>query len=81
MTALAVFFAAGSLIALVAAVSLLSPGGFLEPMWRLNPRARTAFSGLGVAAPALLVLVAGACGSRPSGSCDGGGGAIASPWG
>ena len=31
-------------------------------MWRLNPRARTAFSGLGVAAPALLVLVAGACG-------------------
>ena len=34
VTALAVFFAAGSMIALVAAVSLLSPGGFLEPMWR-----------------------------------------------
>ena len=28
----------------------------------MNPRARSAFSGLGVAAPALLVLVSGACG-------------------
>jgi hypothetical protein len=45
VTALAVFFAAGSLIALVAAVSLLSGRAF-EPIWRLNPRARTAFSGL-----------------------------------
>jgi len=62
VTALAVFFAAGCLIAIVAAASLLSPGGFLEPMWRLNPRARLAFSGLGIAAPALLVLVAAACG-------------------
>ena len=62
VAALGVFFAAGSLIALVAAVSLLSPGGLLEPVWRLNPRARTAFSGLGFAAPALLVLVAAACG-------------------
>jgi hypothetical protein len=61
VTALAVFFGAGSAIALVAAASLFTPGGFLEPIWRLNPRARTAFSGLGLLAPLLLLAVSGAC--------------------
>ncbi|MFL6293962.1 MAG: hypothetical protein ACJ759_23955 [Thermoanaerobaculia bacterium] len=61
ITALSVFFAAGFLIALTSAVSLLLPESFLEPMWQLNPRARTAFSGMGMWAPALLGVVSVAC--------------------
>lgn len=67
ITALSVFFAAGCLIALIAAVSLLVPGSFLEPMWRLNPRARTAFSTVGIWAPVLLVTVSLACGAAALG--------------
>jgi hypothetical protein len=36
ITALGVFFAAGCLIALTSAASLLFPESFLEPRWRLN---------------------------------------------
>ena len=61
ITALGIFFAAGFLIALTSSVSLLFPESFLEPMWRLNPRARTAFSSMGAWAPALLVAVSAAC--------------------
>jgi hypothetical protein len=61
VTALAVFFAAGAGIAFVAAVSLATPGGWLEPIWRLNPRARLAFGGLGLWAAALLAVVGAAC--------------------
>jgi hypothetical protein len=67
ITALSLFFAAGSLIALVATVSLLFPGSFLEPMWRLNPRARTAFAGLGAWAPVLLGIVSTACAAAAHG--------------
>ena len=59
--ALALFFAFGTAMSGVAAISLLCPGSFLEPMWRLNPRARTAFAGIGIAAPFLLAAVCGAC--------------------
>jgi hypothetical protein len=62
ITALSIFFAAGFLIALTSSISLLSPESFLEPMWRLNPRARTAFSGMGIWAPVLLGVVSAACG-------------------
>lgn len=61
ITALGVFFAAGFLIALTSSVSLLFPGSFLEPMWQLNPRARTAFSSMGIWAPVLLITVSVAC--------------------
>ena len=37
------------------------PGGPLEPMWRLNPRARAGFAHLGGWAPALLGLVCLGC--------------------
>jgi hypothetical protein len=40
LTVLGVFFVAGAIISLTSAVSLLWPGGPLEPMWRINPRAR-----------------------------------------
>jgi len=63
ITGLSVFLALGCLIALTSAVSLLFPGSFLEPMWRLNPRARTAFSFMGVWAPVLLLVVSAACGA------------------
>jgi hypothetical protein len=61
VTALAFFFLAGAGIAGISAVSLALPGSPLEPMWRLNPRARIAFSGLGLWAVAILVPVSLAC--------------------
>ena len=67
ITALSIFFAASSLISLVASMSMASPGGFLEPLWRLNPRARTAFSGFEGWAVLLLGTVSFACGLAAAG--------------
>jgi hypothetical protein len=67
ITALSVFFAFGTAMSLTAAVALLWPGGALEPMWRLNPRAREAFAGMGVWAPLLLAFVSLACGAAAYG--------------
>src|SRR5258708_35269690 len=67
IAALGVFFGAGAAISLTSAVALLVPGGFLEPMWRLNPRARAAFAGMGPWAPVLLACVCAACGSAALG--------------
>jgi hypothetical protein len=61
ITALSIFFGAGAAISLTSAVALVFPGSFLEPMWRLNPRARTAFAGLDPWAPVLLAVVCAAC--------------------
>ena len=61
ITALAAFFAFGTAMSGIAAISLFLPGSFLEPMWRLNPRARTAFAGMGAGAPILLAAVCAAC--------------------
>lgn len=58
---MAVFFGLGALVSAVACASLLFPGGPLEPMWRLNPRAREAFAGMGGWAPLLLLAVSAAC--------------------
>jgi hypothetical protein len=63
IAALAIFFGLGCLISLTSAVALLFPGGLLEPMWRLNPRAREAFAGMGPWAIALLLPVSAACGA------------------
>ena len=60
-TALSCFFAVGAAIAATAMVSLLRPGGALEPMWRLNPRGREAFRVLGPWAVVLLGIVSAAC--------------------
>ncbi len=48
-------------------ISVLTPGGFLEPMWRLNPRAHEAFSHIGLWAPLLLGAVCLACGAAAFG--------------
>jgi len=61
VTALACLFAVGVLASGLSAVSLLNPGGALEPMWKLNPRARESFSRMGTWAPLLLAVVCVAC--------------------
>lgn len=61
ITALAVFFAAGALVSATSCASLLTPGGPLEPMWRVNPRAHPAFARMGFWAPLLLSVVCVAC--------------------
>jgi hypothetical protein len=38
ITALIIFFLAGTLISFLAGVSLLVPSSFFEEMWRINPR-------------------------------------------
>lgn len=44
---LAVFFVFGAGMAGLASLGLLFAGGALEPMWRLNPEARTHLASLG----------------------------------
>ncbi len=63
VTALAWFFVFGVAMSGLSAVSLLTPGGWLEPMWRLNPRAHGAFAQMGAAAPVMLGVVCAACGA------------------
>jgi hypothetical protein len=61
ITALSIFFFAATGITFVAAVSLLFPNGLLEPIWRLNPRARVGLGAIGLGAPLLFFVVASAC--------------------
>jgi len=61
INALSIFFAFGACASFLSFVSLLFPGSFLEPMWRLNPRARIAFFGMGNWALILLCVVCIAC--------------------
>ena len=42
VSALGGFFAFGTVVRFPSAVSMTFPGGFLEPMWRPNPREREA---------------------------------------
>jgi hypothetical protein len=62
ITALAIFFAAGALISLATFVSLMSPGGPLEPMWRLNPRAHESLGRGGAWSLVLMAAVSVGCG-------------------
>jgi hypothetical protein len=43
VTALAVFFASGAVVSFTTLIALAIPGGALEAIWRLNPRAREPF--------------------------------------
>ena len=62
ITALSFFFLFGTVMSGLAAVTLLFPGSVLEPLWRLNPRARDGFAAIGSWAVLLMVLVCMACG-------------------
>ena len=61
VAALSIFFAAGATISLIAGISLLLPNSFLEPIWRLNPRAYANLARLGLWAVLLLSTVSMLC--------------------
>lgn len=61
ITVLSIFFSAATGITLIAAISLLFPNGLLEPIWKLNPRARVSLGDIGIWAPLLFFVVALAC--------------------
>jgi multisubunit Na+/H+ antiporter MnhF subunit len=61
ITVLSVFFLFGAAMSGLSFVALLFPGSVLEPMWRLNPRAREGFAALGVWAIILMFVVCVAC--------------------
>src|SRR6478735_5982605 len=61
VTLLSLFSIVAMVIAFTSAVSLLSSGGVLEPMWQINPRARVAFASLGVWAIVLLFTLSLVC--------------------
>ena len=67
ITALSIFFAFGAIVYFLSFVSLLFRGSFLEPMWRLNPRAHEAFTGMGAWAVLLMCVVCAACASAAIG--------------
>ena len=48
LIALTLFFAAGALIAGLTSFALLFPKIGLEPLWRLNPQAQSAFRSMGL---------------------------------
>lgn len=61
VTALSVFFMIAAAITSVAAVSLIFPRSFLEPIWQLNPRGHAGLVAVGVWAVILLLSVGAAC--------------------
>jgi hypothetical protein len=67
ITALGIFFIAGALISFTAAVSLLIPGSFLEPMWRLNSRGHEGLIRIGPWAVVLLFAASIFCAAAAAG--------------
>lgn len=61
ITTLSIFFAAGAMISLVSGISLLFPESFLQPMWKLNPRAEQVFHHVGFWAIVLMFVVSLSC--------------------
>ncbi len=61
LTLLTAFFIFGALMAFLAFLGLLLTGGFLEPIWRVNPDAYRALTDLGAWGMLLMAAVAIAC--------------------
>jgi hypothetical protein len=61
ITGLSLFFACGAVVSFTAGLALLFPGSVLEPMWRLNPRAKEAFDSMGGWAVLLMSAVSTTC--------------------
>jgi hypothetical protein len=61
VTGLGIFFSLATVITLIAASSLLFPGGFLEPLWRLNPRGHEGLVASGIWAVILFLTVGLSC--------------------
>jgi len=66
LTLLTAFFIFGALMAFLAFLGLLLTGGFLEPIWRVNPDAYRALTDLGAWGMLLMAAVAIACASPRS---------------
>ena len=62
MIALALFFAFGAAMSLLAALALLFPGSTLQNVWRLNPQAQVGLAALGSGAILLMLVVSVATG-------------------
>ena len=60
--ALALFFAFGTAMSLLAALALLLPNSGLQHVWRLNSQAHAGLAALGSWAIALMFVVSVACG-------------------
>ncbi|SRR6266487_1542381 len=58
---LSIFFLVGSLISFTAGLSLLIPGGFLEPIWRLNSHGHEGLLRIGFWAIVLLLAASASC--------------------
>lgn len=71
ITALSIFFLVGAVLSFTSNVSLLLPGSFLEPMWRLNPRAHDSLTRIGLWAVALLFFVSVSCAAAAIGLWNG----------
>jgi uncharacterized membrane protein (DUF2068 family) len=71
ITALSIFFTAGAIISFTSAISLYFPNSFLQPMWKLNPRALDAFQHMGVWASVLMFVVSISCGLAAYGLWNG----------
>src|SRR2546425_10851382 len=61
LTLLTAFFVFGALMACLAFLGLLLSGGFLEPIWRINPDAHRALAELGAWGMWLMAAGAIAC--------------------
>src|SRR2546423_11540971 len=75
LTLLNAFFVFGALMAFLAFSGLLLSGGFLEPIWRLNPDAHRALTELGAWGMLLMAVGAIACALAAIGLW------IQAPWG
>jgi len=59
MKVLVAFFAFGATACVVTVAALLTPGGTLDAVWRLNPEAHIGFQKIGTALSVLLMFVVG----------------------
>jgi len=71
ITALSIFFSFGAVASFVSFILLLFPGSFLEPLWRLNPRAREGLTGIGVWGIVLMSVLCLACAAAAVGLWQG----------
>ena len=60
--ALALFFAFGAAMSLLAGLALLLPNSALQDIWRLNPQGQVGLAALGSGAILLMLVVGVACG-------------------
>jgi uncharacterized membrane protein (DUF2068 family) len=61
IVALTLLFLFGTVASFVALLALAFPGSFLEPIWKLNPRAQAGFATMGRWAIVLMCVVFVAC--------------------